>query len=47
VPRFLCSDTNLGSKGGISKSMIPVPHFDLKFPNEIAASAGRTSNRRH
>jgi len=27
--------------------MIPVPLFDLKFLNELAASDAGTSNRRH
>src|SRR6266542_3524738 len=37
----------LRKQRGTSKYMILVPLFDLKFLNELAASAVGTSNRRH
>src|SRR6266540_1515412 len=37
----------LRKQRGTSKYMVLVPLFDLKFLNELAASAVGTSNRRH
>jgi len=39
--------TRTSETKGTSKHMILVPLFDLKFLNELAASAVGTSNRRH
>src|SRR5262249_6925314 len=51
LPKFVAQwdwlGTNFGSERGTSKFMIPVPLFDLKFLNVLAASGVGTSNRRH
>jgi len=41
----LCHE--LRKQRGTSKNMILVPLFDLKFLDELAATAVGTSNRRH